>query len=1090
MKKLLLVSLCFLVLLVTQVFAQNRTVTGTVTAKDDGLPIPGVSVKIKGTSLGTQTGTNGKYTISVPANGVLVFSFIGYSTLEKPVGSSSVVDASLTTSSQQLGEVVVTGALGIKKADREVGYATTLITGNDANEAKPIDPINGLTGKVAGLVVQQTGDGIDPTIRVTLRGNRSMLGNNQALFVVDGAPVPAAVVENLNPDDIESYNVLNGSGAAALYGSEASNGAIVITTKKGTASGKPVIIYNNSVTLSQVANFPELQANYGQYGGEGAPYINPLTSLPTMVPFENQNYGMPFNGSIQNVGVPANSANGPQLTSVYSAQSESPIKAFFQTGVNEMNNVSFRQGDAANYFSLSARNINQTGEVPLDEGDLTNVRGAGAKTYGIFKVEFSADYTRQVISQFWEEPDTGGLYSNLLQFPENLNIQSFRDVNNPTSFASENNYFSAYSWNPWWGVYNSRSVVNRDQFQGFLNLSLTPTKWLDVSYRLNDNFGVYRLKNTKSDVPWSAYALTIPEESYGGVNEAYFDPVVKPSTQDVIAYGDGSGGIFSTGNTPNFYGDQGLSRLEGVGLLNLHHNFFNNLKTNLLLGNDIWSENVDYTYDGSSSLVVPGYYNVNTITGSPSLQHATGVVRQVAFFGDLQLGWKGWLTLEGTLRNDRSSLLSASNQSFYYPSVKASFIPTDAIPGLKNNDVLDYWKLYADLSRVGQISVAPYSLENTYSVSSGFPYGSSSGLTLNTTEYSPGLKPEIVSEQEFGTEIGLFKDRLHLTADYYYQKSHNQTIPISISPSTGYTSEVINAGEIDSWGEEFSAQAIVFPKGPNSVGWTVGGNFAINDSKVVSLLPGVDKLEIGTQSNTNGGNIGGEYAVVGQAFPQLYVTDYNRDSQGRVIVNSTTGVPTYSSTPVDQGRTTPKYTLGLNTSVSYKIVTLNVVADYRAGNVIYNGIGSFMDFAGSSAQSAAAGRSIFIFPNSVINTGTSVSPSYTPNTTVPVLKGGWEYWSTYPVNVGTPYVSSAAFWRIREVSLAFKLDQYIKKTGFIKGMTFALTGRNLFLFLPKSEEWGDPELSNAGTTSNAIGGNDTGSLPSPRVYGADLNVTF
>jgi len=1075
-------------LCVTHVFAQNRTVTGTVTAKDDGLPIPGVSVKIKGTSLGVQTGTNGKYTISVPANGVLVFSFIGYAAQEKAVGGSSVIDIVLNPSAQQLSEVVVTGALGIKKADKEVGYATTLISGNDANEAKPIDPINGLTGKVAGLVIQQTNEGMDPTIKVDLRGFRSALGNNDALFVVDGSPVPSAVVENLNADDIESYNVLNGSGAAALYGSQASNGAIVITTKKGTSGGKPVISYNNSITLSQVANLPKLQGNYGQYGGEGPPYVNPLTAEPYMVPFENQNYGMPFNGSIQNVGVPANATDGPQLTAVYSAQKTLPAAAFFNTGVNEQNSMSFRQGDAANYFGLSARNVNQTGIVPMDQGMITNVRATGGKTYGIFRLEYSADYTKQTISEFGENPDGSNLYSNLLQFPANLNIKSFQNVNDPTSFASENNYFSAYSWNPYWALEDSRNNISRDQVQGFINAILSPTKWLDISYRVDDNFGVYRNKFTRDAITWSAYAQTYPEGPYGGVNEAYFNPVVKGAEADYLGYGDGSGSIINgSGDTPNWYGDNGLSRLEGTALISFHKQL-GDFKTSAYVGNTIFSENANYTYDSSSSLILPGYNNVNAISGSPNLQEATGVIRQVSFFGDLALTYKGFLTLEGTERNDRDSRLSPANQSYYFPSVKAAFIPTEAFTALKDNSVLDYWKLYADISQVGQVSIPPYEIQQPqYNVTNGFPYGSLAGFSLNTTEYSPNLKPEIVNEQEFGTEIGLFKDRIHLNFDYYYQKDKNQTLDISLSPSTGYTSEVINAGEIDSYGEEMSLQAIVFPKGPNSVGWTVGGNFSVNESKVVSLLPGVDKLQIGTQFDTNGGAIGGSYAVVGQAFPQLYVTDYNRDPKGQVIVNGTDGLPSTNPSPVDEGRTTPKYNLGVNTTLSYKIVTLNIVADYRGGDVIYNSIGSFMDFAGSSAQSASAGRSIFIYPNSAIQTGTN---TYATNTTIPVAKGGWEYWSTYPVNVGSPYVSSAAFWRIREVSLAFNLTQYIKHTGFIKGLTFALTGRNLFLFLPKSEQWGDPELSNAGTGSNALGGNDTNNMPSSRIYGADLNVTF
>jgi TonB-linked SusC/RagA family outer membrane protein len=1080
-------------LCVTQVFAQNRTITGTVTAKDDGLPIPGVSVKIKGTPVGTQTGTNGKYTLSVTPGAVLVFSYVGFTTLEKPVGSASVVDAVLLVEAKQLGEVVVTGALGIKKADREVGYATTQISGKDANEAEPTDPINGLTGKVAGLVIQQTDAGINPTIRVTLRGDRSLLGNNQALFVVDGSPVPAAVVENLNPDDIDTYNVLNGSGAAALYGSEASNGAIVITTKKGTANAKPVINYNNSVTLSQVANLPKLQQNYGQYGGEGPPFVNPLTSLPELVPFENQNYGPPFNGSTVDIGVPLNSITGPEQTTTYKAQSTSPIKAFFNTGVNEQNDISFRQGDAANYFGFSARNINQTGIVPLDKGNITNVRASGKKTYGIFSIEYSANYSRQIVSQFWQQPDGSGLYDNLLQFPEDINIKNYQNVNDPTGAGSENNYFSAYSWNPYWGIYNSRATQNIDQVQGFVNLGLSPTKWMDITYRVDDNFGFNRSNDTRSNFVWSAYAESVPEYRYnnwGGVNEYVLDPVINPVVLNSVGYGDGSSGIVNGGgDTPNFYGNQGLSRLEGTALVNLHHTWFNDLKTTLLLGNSIWSENTEYTYDYSGNLAVPGYYNINTIEGSPTLQNATGVIRQIATFGDLSINYKGWANLEGTIRNDRDSRLSVANQSFYYPSIKGVLVLSDAFPVLKSGNVLNYWKLTADLSRVGQVSIAPYSLEPTYTSTPGFPYGSTQGLQLNTTLYSPTLKPEIVSEQEFGTEIGLFNDRIHFTGDYYQQESRNQTIPISISPSTGYTSEVINIGQLNSSGIETSLDAIVFQRGANSVGWTVGGNFSINNSKVISLLPGVSKLEIGSQYSTNGVNIGGEYAAVGQSYPQLYVTDYQRDPQGQVIVNSHNGVPADNPTPVDEGRTTPKYTLGVNSTVSYNIVSLSIVADYRGGDVIYNGIGSFMDFAGSSAQSASAGRSIFIYPNSVINTGTSTNPVYQTNTT-PVYKGGWEYWSTYPVNVGTPYVSSAAFWRIREVSLTFNLTKYIKNTGFIKGLQFSLTGRNLFLFLPKTEQWGDPELSNAGTTSNAIGGNDTNSLPSPRIYGADLNVTF
>ncbi|WP_259069150.1 SusC/RagA family TonB-linked outer membrane protein [Mucilaginibacter sp. X4EP1] len=1091
MKKLLLVSLCFLMLCITQVFAQNRTVTGTVTAKEDGLPIPGVTVKVKGTSVGTQTNTAGKFTLSVPTGASITFSFIGYET-QTVTPTSADIKAVLVLSSKQLGEVVVTGALGIKKADRETGYTSTLITAKEANQTAPIDALNGLTGKVAGLVIQQTDDGINPSLRVNLRGNRSLAGNNQALIVLDGSPVPTSILTSINPDDIESYNVLNGSGAAALYGSQASNGAIVVTTKRGTANAKPVITYENSLTLSQIANFPKFQNGYGQYGGEGNPFVNPLTAQSELVPFENQQYGPAFNGSTVNIGAPIGSPTGQQLTAVYSAQSKNPIEQFFVTGVNEQNSVSFRQGDAANNFGFSARNVNVTGTVPNDKSMTTNARVSGAKTYGIFKIDFTANYTKATIDEHGYEPGLGDFFSQLLQFPADLNIHQFQDVDSPNSPGNPSNYFSAYSWNPYWAIYDSRQNITRDQFQGNLNLTLSPSKWLDISYRVDDNSGTYQRKVNLDNIAWTPYALSNPNAQFGGANEAYYNPVVKGYTSDIIAYGDGSGTIVNTaGTTPNYAGDQGLDRLEGTALLNFHKTFHNNdFKTGLLLGNSIWSESGNYIYDSSGSLLVPGYFNTNTITGTPTLYQANATIRQVAFFADASVSYKDFATIEGTLRNDRDSRLAPAEQSFYYPSVKAVFIPTSAIPGLKNNDVLDYWKIYGDLSRVGNISVSPYNISNTYSVTSGFPYGSNGALSLNTTSYNPGLKPEIISEKEIGTEIGLFKDRLHLTADYYYQKSRNQTLDVSVSPTTGYQNEVLNAGEIDSYGEEFSAQAIIFQKTPTSVGWTVGGNFAINDSKVVSLLPGVDKLLLSTAYNTNGGNVGGVYAVVGQSYPQLYVTDYQRSPTGQVVVNPNNGTPLVNPSPVDEGRTSPKYNLGLNTSVSYKFVTLNVVAEYRAGNVLYSQTGSIMDFAGSSAVSASAGRQIFIYPNSVINTGTTAAPVYTPNTTVPVYKGGWEYWSTYPVNVGSPYVSSAAFWRIREVSLSFNLNQFIKNTKFIKGLTVALTGRNLFLFLPKSNQWGDPELSDAGSTGNGVGTTSTSQLPTPRVYGANLQVTF
>ncbi|WP_431199287.1 carboxypeptidase-like regulatory domain-containing protein [Mucilaginibacter sp. P25] len=303
----------------TQVFAQNRTVTGTVTAKDDGLPIPGVTVKIKGTTIGTQTSAAGKFSLSVPANSTLTFSFVGYTSLDKTVGTSSIVNAVLEPSAKQLGEVVVTGALGIKKAARETGYSSTKIGGKELTQSNVINVANGLTAKVAGLAVSTIDNSIDPQVRITLRGNRSALGNNTALIVVDGVPIPGGSLSSINPNDIADINILKGAGAAALYGSEAANGAMIITTKRGT-DAKPVITYSNSFQLQDVGYFPKLQNQYGIYGGEGAPYVDPITGFSLYTPYENQQYGPLYDGHMVQVGYPAGGPNGPVLMVPYSAQ--------------------------------------------------------------------------------------------------------------------------------------------------------------------------------------------------------------------------------------------------------------------------------------------------------------------------------------------------------------------------------------------------------------------------------------------------------------------------------------------------------------------------------------------------------------------------------------------------------------------------------------------------------------------------------------------------------------------------------------------------------------------------------------------------
>lgn len=1079
MKKLLHVSVVFLLLFASQVYAQNRTITGTVTAKEDGLSLPGVSVRVQGTTIGTVTGGDGKYSISIPsANNILIFTYIGFVQQQINIINRTTVNVVLVNDAKQLGEVVVTGALGIKRQAKEIGYSTTTVSAKDLTATNVTNVANGLTGKVAGLQINTVNNGIDPSVRITLRGARSINGNNNALIVLDGVPIPNGTLNSINPNDVEDVTVLKGSSASALYGSEASNGALIITTKRGSSSNKPKITYANSFQINKVAYFPNIQTKFGPYGGETVAdgFRDPNTGFPLFTGYENQLYGPAYNGAQYQLGAPL--ANGEKNIITYSPLAKSPIKAFFNTGYTEQNDLSFQSGDTDNNFYFSAQNVYTKGVVPDDLFKRTALRASGVKTYGIFKLDYSVGYTNTNSSTFGVNYSTNAttqiLYANLFQMPAFINIDDLAQGDN-SKFYNPNDYYSAYNVNPYWQIKNSRQNRKGDIFLGNVSLNVKPTKWFDATYRLSQNFGVNNYKYTRKEVQFSAYAASDPL-GVSNIPSRYGKARKSPGfVQDYTQYGDGTTNL----NTTN---GQGLSRLQQDIFLKFNHTFFDDFKTDLLLGNTIWQSKARTQNDQSSNLLIPGFYNIGLISGAPTVSQTEYFIRQIGVYGALNIGYKDFAFIQATGRNDWDSRLSKTKRSLFYPSISGSFVFTNAFEALKNNKILSYGKLRAAVSKVGQVSIAPYSINNTFNSTPGFPYGGLGGLSLGTTNNNPLLEPEFITEKEFAVELGLLDSRINLSATYYKQNSKNQTLNVQTSASTGFNQATINAGEIENNGYEFELNGTVLSASKNVVGLKVGGNLGIYNSKVVSLLPGSSQFQVSGLSNSI-------YAVVGQPYPSLLGTDYKRDDQGRVVVDgsgTTAGYPQLGSGLTNFGRTTPKYVLGLNMSANYKFITLSAVAEYKSGYVIYNAIGSTLDFGGISATSASADRQRFIYPNSVIQTSPGV---YVPNTTVPVVDGNYGFWqgSNYGSAL-TPFVTSAAFWKIREITLNFNLTQFINKTKAIKGLNFALTGRNMFLFRPKDNPYTDPEYNLDAT--NAIGVTNANQTPPTRIFGANLQVTF
>ena len=1043
-------------------FAQNRVVTGTVT-DDKGAPIEGASVRVKGSKTGTAADANGNFSLSVPSGATLVFSGIGISSREVSVGNQSTLNVSLVRSGTELTSVVVTG-LGIKRQARELGYSTTTVASSEINQAKPLNPVTGLTGKVSGLQIQTTDNSVNPQVRVTLRGNRSILGNNQALVVVDGNAVDNSYLARLNPNDIESFVVLKGASASAIYGSNASNGVLVVTTKKGT-KGKPRINYSSTVQMETISYMPDLQTRFGSYGGEGYTDLLgvhfPSDPVHVYFPYENQSYGPEFNGQLVPLGGPVRiyRADGTFFDSTRMVP-YSPVKNgkrdFFDKGVTTQNNLTFSTGDETSTLFMSVQHVDVHGIVPKDKSERNNFRLNGSKQYGIFKAEYNTSFALENISQIGNTGnyDKGGypLYWEVLNQPQQADLTYFKDwQNNP--FANTSYYYNAYYGNPYWYIDNNRFSTKNNNFVGNLKLSLKITSWLDASYDVAYSRNDQTFKYTRAGATFDPYAITDPWQAGMIASQT---KLLTAEVTDQQAYS---------------------RRLSGIALLSANKTF-GDISTKLILGNSLSKQEGGFISDATNSLIVPGLYNINYRQGEPTVNQQYSSEGLIGAFADLTIGYKNFLFLHGSGRNDWNSKLAKANRSFFYPGVDASFVFSDAFPTLKNNKLLSYGKIRAAYTKVGQVSISPYSLNNLALSGAGFPYGAQAGFTISNNFANPDLKPEFTTEKEIGLELGFLQNRINFQAAYFNTKTTNQTIPSQISSATGFTSATINLGSMTNKGIELDLKLTpLLNLGP--VKWNFGANFAYIKNLVGSDLGG--EISLGNSA----------FATPGKPYPNLKVSDWVRDSaSGKIIVDALTGFPTKAGPLTSFGTSLSPYKVGVTTSFTYKNFTLNAVADAQFGGVIYNSIGQSLTFTGIDAYSAQAGRQPFVIPNSVISQG----GKYVDNTNVVLntatTSGEWRFWANTWNKVGAGYVNSTDYWKIREISLTYQFSKLLTQhLRFIQGASLTLSGRNLFMFRAKDNVWTDPEFSTGGT-GNGIGTTDYYQTPPTRIYGATLNVTF
>ena len=1044
-------------LLTASLWAQERTVSGRIT-DNNGSPIAGATITVKGTNVAVQSGTNGSFSINAATGNTLVISNVGFANQELRVGTGNDITVSLQQQSQQLNEVVVT-AQGIRREAKTLGYSAPTIRNEELTRGKDRSVLNSLQGKVAGVNITNASGGVGSSTRIVFRGGTSLLGNNQALIVVDGIPIDNSQVDpgdnlnnqvdpgnrgnDINPDDVESVTVLKGPAAAALYGSRAANGALIITTKKGSRLGnkRTEISVTSSYMFESILKLPDYQNEYGQGVALDQPDLR-----------ENWSWGPRFDGLVRPWG---QEIDGEQRVKPYVALKDN-VKEFFDRGSVMNNGVSLSQNNDRNSYYLSLNNINQKGVMPGTEYTRSSIRFTG--TAELSKKLYSnatINYIRAVgdLSVQGQGPSP---YDQVIQTPRDIPLLELKDYRN-NKFNNLSGYYGAYTVNPYWflGEDSYTSTVNR--LLGNIELGYKPTSWLDILGRVGTDVTSDFRKQIQAKI-------IIPDASNQNFDQ----------------------------NFPGSYSEQSIGIRELTTDLTAAGNFKINddLGLRVLVGHNFRQRLSEQTFAKINDLVIPGLYNLSNTAGAPTTTNPNPAAapdyeirRLYGLYGDVNFAFKNYLFLGITGRNDWSSTLPQGNNSFFYPSANVSFVFSDAFT---MPSFLNYGKLRASAAKVGN-DANPYLLNSVFvpgvatdgynNSQLTFPFNGIPGFTVGGVIGNPNLTPEFTTSYEGGIELSLFGSRLGIDATYYSNKTTDQIITLPIAATSGYNAQVTNIGQVSNKGIELLVRGI--PLKTKDFTWEMTATFSKNRSNVDELAEGTTRITI--PGGFGGGSL---VAEIDKPYGQFFGTGFLRDSLGRIVVNGTTGYPIVGPEQT-YGTYFPDYIASLFNSFSFKGFTLTALLDGRKGGLFYSRTRSLQTFLGTDPITTYNDREAFVLPNSsILNTATG---KYEANTDVPV-QDVVTYWSNHFTNRPMENLVDASFLKLREVSLSYRLPKSWFGKLPVSAAQIGLVGRNLFLKTAKENTYSDPESSSFGT-GNAQG-YEYGSIPSIRSYGANIRITF
>ena len=1055
MKKIALL-LVFFVIGLQVLMAQTKEITGKVTSAEDGGGIPGVSVSVKGTTLGTITDVEGMFKLKVPKDArTLEFSFVSMATQEIAIGNQTTFNVQMAPERISVDEVVVT-AMGIKRDTKALGYSVQDVKSEELMKTGTPDLAKALQGKVSGIDIKVSSGMPGASSQIVIRGSRSFTGDNTPLYVVDGMPIESTAsystgnsvtgsdISNraldIDPNDIESVNVLKGQAAAALYGLRASNGVIIITTKsgKGGAKGVPVVTVSQTTSFDNVSRTPDYQSSWAQ--GSGGSYL-PTSSMswgPKISELPNNaTYGGNANGHTGLYKVSQLDKAG--LDPWIAPKAYNNWNDYFQTGITSTTGINLSESDERGNFIVGLGYTDQNG-IALNTGmKRWNAKAAAERKLNEhFTSGFSANYTNTLVDKLTGAND--GSLAGVLAAPRSYNLRGI-PFHIPGDPYTQIYYRSLTFDNPYWVAENNTFNEETNRFYG--------NGYTQYATKFSENMN-----------------LTVKYQLGMDTYTTHF--------QDIFGYGSTGG----TGRIDNY----GVTSMTYNSLLTANYDWKikSDLDFNLILGNEV-NHNRSKSYDEYGEDFNFGGWNhisnANTVTASEA-QYKN---RTVGFFGSASLSWKDMLFLNATGRNDIASTMPRSNRSFFYPSVSLGFVASE-LAFLKNLNWLNFAKIRGSYAEVGQAGTY---LENYYvkpSYGGGFwkgnpisyPLGGVNAYIPNSVLYDPALKPQNTKSYEVGVNLKMFHNRFGIDYTYSRQNVIDQIFSVPLAGSTGASSLVMNGGKVHTNGHEIVLYIV--PLSSKNFKWDLNINFSKFDNVVDELAPGVESIFLGGFTTPQ------VRAGIGATYPVLYGTQYKKNDKGQILVNEDPNAAGYgmpmAGEPGVLGNISPDFIFGLSNNFTYKNLSLGATFEWKNGGHMYSGSNGLLDLYGMSKRTEDR-VSTFIFKG--------YKADGTPND---IVRGGpgdakavQTLYSDVLGNIDEYYIYGNSFVKLRELSLKYLLPKSLVPHLDLSVTAFA---RNILLWteLPNM----DPESSQG--NNNMAGGFERFSMPQTTSYGFGIELKF